>query len=198
MRVEVTILARTMGRVWHSRRFAADVSVLQASVALTVKQTLVKNPRSSLSPSQCSLVTNTDCIMLSLFSTIIRMQEHPVQWPLHCTGGARDFQLKLAIPEVKMGFDNLLVTSKSVADDCEAKPCLNCGSCVDKVSGFVCNCPDGFTGETCERGPESLCETNSCGADTGAGICFDLLASRRKVCVCNRPGYTTSKKAFKN
>ena len=37
-------------------------------------------------------------------------------------------------------------------DECESCPCQNCGTCMDEVNGFMCECEDGFTGLECETG----------------------------------------------
>ena len=37
-------------------------------------------------------------------------------------------------------------------DDCADEPCQNGGACVDQVNDFMCNCADGYEGETCEIG----------------------------------------------
>ena len=45
--------------------------------------------------------------------------------------------------------------SNSVTSDtnqCATNPCLNDGTCEDKLQSFVCVCAPGFGGETCETG----------------------------------------------
>ena len=34
-------------------------------------------------------------------------------------------------------------------NDCSTNPCQNGGTCTDGVNGFVCQCPSGWTGDTC-------------------------------------------------
>ena len=35
-------------------------------------------------------------------------------------------------------------------NDCQQNPCLNGGLCADGVNAFTCQCPQGFTGNTCQ------------------------------------------------
>lgn len=37
-------------------------------------------------------------------------------------------------------------------NECESSPCMNGGTCKDKVNSFVCMCPPVFTGLYCETG----------------------------------------------
>uniref|UniRef100_A0A8C2GT15 Sushi, nidogen and EGF-like domains 1 n=1 Tax=Cyprinus carpio TaxID=7962 RepID=A0A8C2GT15_CYPCA len=37
-------------------------------------------------------------------------------------------------------------------DECSSYPCQNGGTCVDKINHFICLCPVGFIGTTCETG----------------------------------------------
>ena len=35
---------------------------------------------------------------------------------------------------------------------CDSSPCQNGATCVDQAQGYECQCPQGFTGPTCEVG----------------------------------------------
>ena len=37
-------------------------------------------------------------------------------------------------------------------DECASNPCLNGGTCVDRLDGFTCQCTDEFTGSLCDNG----------------------------------------------
>uniref|UniRef100_A0A8C7QH54 Neurocan n=1 Tax=Oncorhynchus mykiss TaxID=8022 RepID=A0A8C7QH54_ONCMY len=37
-------------------------------------------------------------------------------------------------------------------DDCQSSPCLNGGTCIDKIHSFVCLCLPSYAGDTCEKG----------------------------------------------
>lgn len=78
-------------------------------------------------------------------------------------------------------------------DDCAPTPgvrraspkCLNNGTCVDRVGGYRCNCPPGFTGERCE-GDINECLSNPCNPSSSLD-CIQL--SNDYQCVC-KPGFT--------
>ena len=36
-------------------------------------------------------------------------------------------------------------------DECDSNPCDNYGTCKDLVHGYICNCPDGFSGKKIRR-----------------------------------------------
>ena len=38
------------------------------------------------------------------------------------------------------------------SDFCSPNPCSNGGKCEHDALGFVCKCPKGYSGDTCERG----------------------------------------------
>ncbi|KAJ8028097.1 Fibropellin-1 [Holothuria leucospilota] len=70
-----------------------------------------------------------------------------------------------------------------VTNDCENSPCLNGGTCIDEYNKFVCLCPNGLSGATCEVNLDDclvhVCENN--------GTCVDGLDTF--TCEC-RKGFT--------
>ena len=39
-----------------------------------------------------------------------------------------------------------------IADNCDSEPCENGGVCSDGIYTFSCDCPPGWTGDSCENG----------------------------------------------
>ena len=37
-------------------------------------------------------------------------------------------------------------------DECDPRPCLNGGLCIDIINGYTCTCKHGYYGDTCENG----------------------------------------------
>ncbi|XP_077373710.1 milk fat globule EGF and factor V/VIII domain containing b isoform X3 [Festucalex cinctus] len=77
-------------------------------------------------------------------------------------------------------------------DLCQVNVCSNGGTCVTRQGApFICICPDGFTGETCNEAEKGPCKPNPCKND---GICAATGHSRRGdvfteyVCKC-QPGF---------
>lgn len=68
-------------------------------------------------------------------------------------------------------------------NECDSSPCQNMGSCIDNVSGYLCNCVPGFAGINCETNIDEClgvaCPSNS--------HCVDGVNSYS--CICN-PGYS--------
>ncbi|XP_008314690.1 LOW QUALITY PROTEIN: protein jagged-1a [Cynoglossus semilaevis] len=56
-------------------------------------------------------------------------------------------------------------------NDCQSAPCLNGGTCMDKVGQFDCLCADGWDGATCQNNVDD-CSSAPC---QNAGICRDLV-----------------------
>lgn len=63
-------------------------------------------------------------------------------------------------------------------NECEPNPCINDGTCHDKVNGFDCECQPGYRGVKCEININE-CESNPC---QNEATCFDL--ENRYECKC--------------
>lgn len=76
-------------------------------------------------------------------------------------------------------------------DDCATSPgsrapkCLNNGTCVDRVGGYRCNCPPGYTGERCE-GDINECLAKPCLPQRTLDC---VQGANDFQCLC-KPGYT--------
>ncbi|XP_060723740.1 sushi, nidogen and EGF-like domain-containing protein 1 isoform X1 [Tachysurus vachellii] len=76
-------------------------------------------------------------------------------------------------------------TQPSVCDEineCLSQPCMNGGTCRDRVASFLCECESGFTGQRCQTEQDG-CESNPC---QNGGVCRGY--RRRHLCVC-KEGY---------
>ncbi|KAK2181409.1 hypothetical protein NP493_400g02051 [Ridgeia piscesae] len=67
-------------------------------------------------------------------------------------------------------------------DECASNPCLNGGTCLDRLDGFTCECTYGFTGPICSK--ETLCKMTPC---QHGGTCLETDDTR--TCHCPS-GYT--------
>lgn len=62
-------------------------------------------------------------------------------------------------------------------NECLSYPCQNEGTCEDRVNGYMCQCKEGWTGDTCEVRDaclQALCYHN--------GVCFNV--NQTYVCRC--------------
>ena len=46
--------------------------------------------------------------------------------------------------------------------ECSSNPCLNGGTCVDQVNGYLCNCQDGYQGVRCQTSKYSVINSYRC------------------------------------
>ena len=87
-------------------------------------------------------------------------------------------------------------------NECASWPCVNGGTCIDRVAKYTCYCPSGYTGDDCETSEckffsvvliESCviilvdideCESFPC---QNGGTCTDSIAGYRCDCI---PGHT--------
>ena len=55
-------------------------------------------------------------------------------------------------------------------NECSSNPCVNGGTCVDHVNGYVCNCIPGYGGVHCQTDKYFCLSSNVCSAGRlGAG-----------------------------
>lgn len=95
-----------------------------------------------------------------------------------------------------MGFIEVNVNSIKISafvvffsDECASNPCVNGGSCVDRVDEFSCTCGRGYSGDFCQiRSSEAVCFPSLC----QGGVCVDDYQNNKAVCICNS-GYRLSK-----
>uniref|UniRef100_A0AAY4ES26 Sushi, nidogen and EGF-like domain-containing protein 1 n=1 Tax=Denticeps clupeoides TaxID=299321 RepID=A0AAY4ES26_9TELE len=63
-------------------------------------------------------------------------------------------------------------------NECLSQPCLNGGSCRDRVASFLCECEEGFGGPRCQTAQDA-CVSNPC---LNGGVCH--VYRRSQLCVC--------------
>ncbi|XP_068626826.1 delta and Notch-like epidermal growth factor-related receptor [Battus philenor] len=69
-------------------------------------------------------------------------------------------------------------------NECESSPCMNGGTCTDRVGGFLCTCGRGYAGNICQL-KVNLCSPNPC---TENRYCVDRGNTYTCECVdCNTP-----------
>uniref|UniRef100_A0A8D0G6A8 Notch receptor 3 n=1 Tax=Sphenodon punctatus TaxID=8508 RepID=A0A8D0G6A8_SPHPU len=73
----------------------------------------------------------------------------------------------------------------SVGSSSRVPKCLNNGTCVDRVGGYRCNCPPGYTGERCE-GDINECLSEPCHPHNTLDCVQETSGFQ---CLC-KPGYT--------
>ena len=61
-------------------------------------------------------------------------------------------------------------------DECAPAPCQNGGTCYDGTGMFECQCPEGWTGDTCAEAvlPVYLCHGDELDCDEQDPECLDL------------------------
>ncbi|GFX94272.1 sushi, von Willebrand factor type A, EGF and pentraxin domain-containing protein 1 [Trichonephila clavipes] len=77
------------------------------------------------------------------------------------------------------GFTGTLCDAE--VDECLSSPCLNNGTCLDKVNDFACICPAGYEGPQCERAQEICYPDILC---LNGGTCIEPEGSNHSYCVC--------------
>ena len=49
-------------------------------------------------------------------------------------------------------FISIPIAPTDVVNECESSPCIHGGTCTDRLGGFDCECPQGYSGRQCELG----------------------------------------------
>lgn len=65
-------------------------------------------------------------------------------------------------------------------DECASNPCLNGGTCLDQVGGYICNCSDEYMGVHCEMEFDA-CAFKPC---KNGGECVTMPKRREFYCEC--------------
>ena len=63
--------------------------------------------------------------------------------------------INLLILPRKVVFSHILHFVTDI-NECSSNPCLNGGSCTDKINGYTCSCQPGYTGARCQSGTYAL------------------------------------------
>uniref|UniRef100_A0AAY4EDQ0 Neurocan core protein n=1 Tax=Denticeps clupeoides TaxID=299321 RepID=A0AAY4EDQ0_9TELE len=88
-------------------------------------------------------------------------------------------------PEPTFGSQN----GSAEDDPCHTNPCLHGGSCHLNGEGYICYCPQGYTGESCEIDIDD-CQSNPC---QNGGTCIDEINSIVCLCLPSYGGATCEK-----
>ncbi|XP_024913483.1 hyaluronan-binding protein 2 [Cynoglossus semilaevis] len=79
--------------------------------------------------------------------------------------------------------DDWLYELMDLTDECDPNPCLNGGSCDTSVDGgFVCHCPEPYTGKRCHT-VKDVCKNVNC----GQGDCVLTTTAPFYECKCKAP-----------
>ncbi|CAF0950672.1 unnamed protein product [Rotaria sordida] len=77
-------------------------------------------------------------------------------------------------------------TTPQPRNPCSDSPCLNGGQCVPLGTGFICHCPETFTGNRCEAPAPTPCQPNPC---QNGGTCVPQGTSFYCQCPSTFTGY---------
>ncbi|XP_019641732.1 PREDICTED: sushi, von Willebrand factor type A, EGF and pentraxin domain-containing protein 1-like [Branchiostoma belcheri] len=91
-----------------------------------------------------------------------------------------------------MGYSTTSNGSKSSkecfnVDECSSFPCANNGTCLDRINGYICQCPAGFGGDLCEE-TINECSSNPC----LNGLCLDGISGYTCSCTAGFTGHDCS------
>ncbi|CAJ1081012.1 LOW QUALITY PROTEIN: hyaluronan-binding protein 2-like [Xyrichtys novacula] len=104
-------------------------------------------------------------------------------------GGTDDYEyyydITVDVPEedsAVFGLDDWLYELLDVTDQCDPNPCLNGGSCDTAAGGFICVCPERYTGKKCQT-VKDYCRNVNC----GQGSCVTTSTAPFYECKCKPP-----------
>ncbi|XP_046889014.1 hyaluronan-binding protein 2 isoform X2 [Hypomesus transpacificus] len=78
--------------------------------------------------------------------------------------------------------DDWLYELLDLKDECDPNPCLNGGRCDTGGGGFVCSCPEPYTGKKCSK-VKNVCKNAKC----GRGDCLVTKTAPFYECKCTAP-----------